>query len=319
MKIINDLDMPDHAFRAICLRQGRLEPPKLDHIGVSTLMGAPLPRYLFARYWHQLEVKASETMNALQGQMGHLLFNRVETDTETEIHLEVEFEGTRILGIADYYDPHLQTLGDAKFKQVNAVTAGNIRGYDDLAKQLNIYCWMARKMGYDVRHLQGDIYINGWTVYKAYGDSAYPKAPYLKLSIPIWEDAFTANYVRKRLRVHDTAGIRLLQLIRSGEITRPESDLQKALDAAMLEIPICTDEERFMQPMKYAVMKKDQKKASRVLDTSPEAIRWLHDQKDAAKMYITQRKGGYMNCLHYCQTRAWCPHNKTLDKNETVE
>jgi len=306
-RIINDLEMPEHSFKAICLRQGRLEPPDLNHIGVTTLMGAPLPRYLNARYWHQLEIKASETMNALQGQMGHLLFAGVETETETEIHLKVDFEGARILGIADYYDPKLLTLGDAKFKQVNAVTAGNIRGYDDLATQLNIYCWMARKMGYKVNKLQGDIYINGWVVYKAYGDSAYPKAPYLKVPIPIWEEAFTANYVRERLRIHDTKAIRLLRR------AAPIDELwNTSLDMAMLEIPICTDEERFMQPTKWAVMKKGQVKAARLLDTESDAEHYLNSQKpaDAAKMYIKERKGGYFKCDFYCGVAGFCPHHK---------
>jgi hypothetical protein len=117
MKIVNDLGMPLHAFTAICLRQGRLEPPTLDYIGVTTLMGAPLPRYLNARYWHQLEVKASETMNAIQGQLGHLLFDKVETTTISKIPLQVEHDGFTIKGEADYYDPILFTLGDNKFKQ----------------------------------------------------------------------------------------------------------------------------------------------------------------------------------------------------------
>jgi hypothetical protein len=315
MKIINDLGMPDHAFKAICMRQGRPEPPKLDYIGVSALMNAPLPRYLFARYWHQLEQKASETMNALQGQMGHLLFDKVETDTETEIHLKVDFEGQRLYGIADYYDPKLKTLGDAKFKQVNAVTASTIRGTKDLETQLNIYCWMARKMGYTVEHLQGDIYINGWTVYRSYGDSAYPKAPYIKLSIPIWEDAFTANYVRERLKVHDTRAIRLLRE-RGPEI---EDGLGFVLEGAMLEIPVCTDEERFMQPTKWAVMRDGQKKAVKLFDNMNDAYTFIGLQKDAFKLGVTERKGGFFKCLHYCNVRGFCPHNKVLDTDpETV-
>jgi len=318
MKIVNDIGCPDHAFKAIFKHQGRMEPPKLDYIGVSAIMGAPLPRYLHARYWHQLEVKASETMNALQGQMGHLLFACVETDTLTELHLEVEFEGTRILGIADYYDPHLQTLGDAKFKQVNAVTAGNIRGHEELEMQLNIYCWMARRMGYKVDHLQGDIYINGWTVYKAYGESAYPKAPYLKLSIPIWEENFTANYVRERLRVHDTKAIQILRRFRPDMMPGIKPHEEYLLDAAMFEIPVCTDDERFMQPTKWAVMKDGQKKAVRVWDTHSDAEHFIHNQKpvDAAKMSVTERKGGYMKCKFYCDVRGFCVHNRKDEKED---
>ncbi len=316
MRIINDLGMPEHAFAAICLRQGRLEPPKLDYIGVSTLMGAPLPRYLYARYWHQLEVKASETMNALQGQMGHLLFDKIETDTLTELHLKVDFEGQVIYGIADYYDPKLKTLGDAKFKQVNAVTASTIRGTADLETQLNIYAWMARKMGYDVQHLQGDIYINGWTVYRAYGDSAYPKAPYVKLSIPIWEEGFTTNYVRERIKVHDTEAIRMLRGI---DVSNMGSDYLTALDERIALLPVCPDEERFMQPTKWAVMRDGQKKAVKLFDNSTDADTYLQAQKDAHKLSVTERKGGYMKCNFYCGVRAVCPYNKImLDKADEI-
>ena len=309
MKIINDLNMPDHAFKAICQRS-RTEPPKLDYIGVSTLMNAPLPRYLFARYWHQLEQKASESMNAMQGQMGHLLFDKVETETLTELHLKVEFEGQTIYGIADYYDPKLKVLGDAKFKQVNAVTATNIRGSKDLETQLNIYCWMARKMGYDVQHLQGDIYINGWTVYKAYGDSAYPKAPYIKLSIPIWEEAFTANYVSERLKVHDMAAIRILKELGPTNMEGIDDAELPVLSEFMMQIPVCTDEERFMQPTKWAVMRDGQKKAVKLFENMNDAYSFIGLQKDALKLSVTERKGGYMKCLHYCQVRGVCPHNQ---------
>jgi hypothetical protein len=304
MKIINDVQMPNHAFEAITKLQGRLEPPTLDYIGVTTLMGEPLPRYLNARYWHQLEVKASETMNAIQGQLGHLLFDKVETTTISKIPLQVEHDGFTIKGEADYYDPILFTLGDNKFKQVNSVTAQRISKDDSLERQLNIYCWMARKMGYDVRHLQGDIYINGWTVYKSYGDSAYPKAPYLKIPIPIWEEAFTTQYLSERLKIHDTVAIRLLKEYGPANSLTPLGVVR--LDAAMLEIPVCTDEERFAQPTKYAVMRDGQKKAVKLFDNPIDAEAFC-----GPKMSVVERKGGYMKCQFYCAFRhGLCPHNK---------
>lgn len=298
--------MPEHAFAAICLRQGRLSPPKLDYIGVSTLIGAPLPRYLYARYWHQLEINASDTMNAIQGQLGHLLFAGIESETQTEIHLSTNFEGTRIMGIADYYDPNLLILGDVKFKQVNSVTAGNISKDDYLEKQLNVYSWMARRQGLKVEHLQGDIYINGWVRYKTLGHDNYPKTPYLKINIPIWEENFTANYVRERIAVHDTKAIRLLRGQTDGDVS--------ALDAAMMEIPVCTDKERFAHPTRYAVMKEGQKKAVKLFDCSGEAKDFISAQTlaMASKMTVAERKGGYTNCLWYCNCRHICPYNKTV-------
>jgi hypothetical protein len=310
---VNDLQMPEHAFQAFKKLQGRLEPPTLDYIGVTTLMGAPLQRYLNARYWHQLEVKASETMNAIQGQLGHLLFDKVETTTISKIPLQVEHNGFTIKGEADYYDPILFTLGDNKFKQVNSVTAQRISKDDSLERQLNIYCWMARKMGYDVRHLQGDIYINGWTVYRSYGDSAYPKAPYVKLSIPIWEEPFTANYVSERLKVHNTEALNFLKFWGYPN----DSKMNDELFRRSLLIPVCTDEERFAQPTKYAVMKEGMKRAVKLFDRNDDAHTWIAAQlytKPSDKLSVTERKGGFFKCLHYCNVRGFCPHvKKELD------
>lgn len=319
MKIINDLNMPEHAFAAICLRQGRLEPPKLDHIGVGTLIGAPLPRYLFARYWHQLEVNASDTMNAIQGQFGHLLFDKVETTTISKVPLRVEFEGTTILGEADYYDPLLLTLGDNKFKQVNSVTAGNISKDDYLEKQLNIYCWMARRQGLKIEYLQGDIYINGWTRYKTLAGSNYPKKPYVKIRVPIWEDSFTTNYVRKRIAVHDTRAIKMLRDLGVNNIPVIENYSNynpEGLNAAMMEIPICTDKERFAQPTIYAVMKEGQKKAVKLFDHVRDAWEYVTIQTPAmaSKMNVVERKGGYIKCAWYCDTRMFCPYNRKAEK-----
>jgi len=305
MKVINDLGMPEHAFKAICLRQGRVERPKLDFIGVSTLLSAPLPRFLYARYFDQVEVLASETMNALQGQLGHLLFDKIETETQTELHLKTEFEGTLLYGIADYYDEKLKTLGDVKFRQVNSVTAGNISKDDYLEKQLNVYRWMARRMGLEVEHLQGDIFINGWVRYKAMGESNYPKAPYQKIIIPIWPDEQTTNYVRERIAVHDTRAIRLL---------RDALADYDEIDKAMMEIPICTDKERYTQPTKYAVMKEGQKKAVKLFDNSDSAYEFINTQKNNSNLSVTERKGGHIKCLFYCDVKQFCPHVKKDEK-----
>lgn len=314
MKVINDLNMPEHAFKAICLRQGRTERPKLDFIGVSTLLGAPLPRFLYARYFDQIEVLASETMNAIQGQLGHLLFDKIETETQTELHLKTDFEGTLLYGIADYYDAKLKTLGDVKFRQVNSVTAGNISKDDYLEKQLNVYHWMARRMGFDVEHLQGDIYINGWVRYKAIGESNYPKAPYQKIILPIWKEAFATDFIRERIAVHNTEGIRLLREIGSAN-TVSDEDTDR-LDYAMSCIPVCTDKERFTQPTKYAVMKEGQKKAVKLCATMAEARVYISGQSETmqGKLSVAERKGGHMKCLFYCDVKQFCPHVKKVEE-----
>ena len=87
------------------------------------------------------------------------------------------------------------------------------------------------------------------------------------------------------------------------------------LDAAMLEIPVCTDEERYMQPTKWAVMKDGQKKAVKLFDRDEDAENYIFtlagiSPAKGLKYSITERKGGYMKCLWYCGVSGVCPHNK---------
>lgn len=307
MKITNSLGMPDHAFKAISRLKGRTTAPELDYIGATTLMGAPLSRFLRTRYWDQLEFDVADTMNAIQGQMGHLIFDKVESITVTEIRLEVEFEGHKIKGIMDYYDPDTFTVGDSKFKQVNSVLAGAISKDDYLEKQLNIYAWMAKLSGMKVEHLQGDVYINGWVRYKALGSSAYPKAPYVKLQISIWDEKHAEHYIRERLKAHNTPAIRLLKELGPANMLAISEAERQALDNLMNQIPICTDEERWAAKPKFAVMKEGQKKAVRVFEDYMDACML---STTLAKSRVEERKGGDIRCLFYCDVKRFCPYKK---------
>jgi hypothetical protein len=284
--------MPNHAFLAICKLQGREEAPKLDHIGVSTLLGPPLIRYLSVKHHNDMVFDVADTMNAIQGQMGHLLFDKVESATITEVNLETTFEGQKIRGRADYYDPATKTLGDSKFRQVNSVL---------LEKQLNVYRWMAERSFMVVNRLQGDIYINGWVRYKAYGNPNYPQAPYQKIDVPMWSLTETENFVRERLAIHRTMALECLRLNDHDPVRMAEAEAA---------IPICTDEERYMQPTKYAVMKEGQKKAVKLFDSQADADRFIttFTTANANKLAVVERKGGYIRCMSYCPVRAFCAY-----------
>jgi hypothetical protein len=307
VKVTNSLGMPDHAFKAISRLKGRTTAPELDYIGATTLMGAPLSRFLRARYWDQLEFDVADTMNAIQGQMGHLLFDKVESKTVTEIRLEVEFEGMKIKGIMDYYDPETFTVGDSKFKQVKKAQADIISEHKDLRTQLNIYCWMARLSGLRVEHLQGDIYINGWNRMMAYGNTSYPKASYIKVEVPIWKDNFTEQYIRERLKAHDTPAIRLLKILGPANMLAISEVERLELDKLMNQIPICTDEERWASKPKFAVMKEGQKKAVRVFEDAMDACML---STTLPKSRVEERKGGDIRCLFYCDVKQFCPYKK---------
>jgi len=120
--------------------------------------------------------------------------------------------------------------------------------------------------------------------------------------------------------VHDTKAIDLLRKMGTDNIPLFEdigdNQSRQELLAAMMEIPICTDEERFAQPTKWAVMKEGQKKAVKLFDNKADAEGYLWAQTDtiARKLSVTERKGGYQRCLWYCNVAKFCPHvKKELD------
>lgn len=315
MKIRNDLGMPDHAFKAICKLQQRSAAPELDYIGVGSLLGAPLTRFLFTRYFDDIEFSVADTMNAIQGQLGHLLFDKVESRTMTEVSLEASMDGFLIRGRLDYYDPDTLTIGDTKFRQVNSVLARNIAKDDYLERQLNVYRWLAHQNGMIAEQLQGDIYINGWVRYKAYDSFNYPKAPYVKIKVPLWNMEFAESFIRERLAAHDLPAIRLLRDIRKGFETGPAA--MKRLDALMLDIPICTEKERFTAKSKWAVMKEGQKKAVKLFESREDAV--ASGLISSVKHSLVERKGGNIKCMYYCDVKPFCPYKKIVDNKEAVE
>lgn len=307
MKVTNKLGMPDAAYFALCSLQGLERGSNLNYIGVSSLLGAPLVRFLKNRHWDEIEIDASDTMNALQGTLAHLLFEKAAKKYpdrfRPELYLKATIENFNLRGVADLYDAETATLHDAKFKQVNSVTAGKIRGDDYLEKQLNVYAWMATQMGYPVKRLQGDVFINGWVVYKAMEhDSAYPKHPYIKMDIPLWPTNTTEAFIIERLKIHDTKAIRALKAHNENQFLPTIQEV----DNLICELPICTPEERYQKKETYAVMKKGRKSALRVFPTVQQAVGYQNTADGVT--YIETRPGGNMRCIFYCDVRGFCPY-----------
>jgi hypothetical protein len=79
--------------------------------------------------------------------------------------------------------------------------------------------------------------------------------------------------------------------------------LHMAADAG--QIPPCTDDERWLRDEGYAVFKKGNKRAKRVLPTELEAQAYIGEQlrageKDARYLVIEHRPGRYARCEGYC-------------------
>ena len=83
------------------------------------------------------------------------------------------------------------------------------------------------------------------------------------------------------------------------------------------ELPLCSDEETWKKNDTWAVKKKGQKRALRVLDSEEEANQYMgwHNETDKAYTKKTDlelefRVGEYTRCGNYCSVADFCNQYK---------
>ena len=81
-------------------------------------------------------------------------------------------------------------------------------------------------------------------------------------------------------------------------------------------LPMCSNEERFREPDKYAVMKKGAKRAIKLYDNHEDAKN--HASTDD-NLYIEVRPGTDKKCLEYCNVCQFCDYWKNNYKDKEVK
>lgn len=182
-------------------------------------------------------------------------------------------------GQFDLYNAKEKKITDYKTCSVWKVIYGD---YSDWRRQLLIYAYMMRQIGFEVN--SGEIV----AIMKDHSkrDAKY-KADYPKLPVKVIKFEFT---------LEDFAEIESWLIDKFDEIRRCE---QLPDD----ELPLCTPEERYNSGDKYAVMKKGRKTALRVLDSMEEAEKWMADNGGDE---IKVRPGEDKKCIDYCSVCEFC-------------
>jgi hypothetical protein len=93
----------------------------------------------------------------------------------------------------------------------------------------------------------------------------------------------------------------------------------KAHGDAQHVLPLCSPEERWERPSKFALMKGGNKRATSLHDTNAEAEKALvvavtADIKNAASIRIEQRPAESIRCQQYCPARPVCSQADDLMK-----
>lgn len=285
--LTNEMGLPRPFVDAVD-REHRYVPKRYS---VTSLLKGVREAILLRRHVDEIDQDVSDMVWLIFGTAVHSVLERSqESDTQLkEGWLSVEMpNGYSMSGIFDLYDDSTGTVTDYKTASVWKVIKGE---FDDYRTQVLAYCWMLRRHGFDARRGEIVMLLKDHSKTKAETDRDYPKRP---VAVVSWD--FTDG---------DLDDFGMWAEARFEEIERCE----RLPDD---ELPVCTPEERWARPEKWAVTKRGNKKASRLFDTEREALAYasFRETEDKRAYDVTHRPGEDVKCLKYCPVKAFCDYFK---------
>lgn len=286
MIITNNLKLPA-PFVNMAQRDYIYEP---NEYRVTSLLKGVRETILERRHDAEIERDVSDMVWMLFGTAVHgVLEKHEEGDNELkEQRIKIPFGDYVLSGQFDLYNDTTKTVTDYKTASVWKIIFGD---FEDWRRQLLIYCYMLRKIGFDAQGGEIVAFLKDHSKRDAKVKADYPQFPVKKVSFAFSDDDFIECEQWLMARFEEIAAAEKL----------PDD-----------ELPLCTPEERFNSGDKYAVMKKGRKTALRVMDNLEEAERWKSEHGGDE---IQKRPGEDKKCLDYCSACQFCSHYKEVVQN----
>lgn len=244
-------------------------------ISVTQLIQPPQIRFLARGL--EAEEDASEFIWRLLGQAVHTILERAYPDTAiVEKRLFTTVLGWIVSGQFDVYEE--RTLTDYKITSVYARD-----GKQEWENQLNILRVLCHRNEMPVDKTQIVALFRDWRPKEALAGD-YPKSQVAVIPVDMWPLEKAEAYLEERVRLHQ-----------------------------MEAPPPCTDEERWKQPSKWALMQKGKKRAVKLFDARPFQIKLNEEQ------YWEPRPGAYRRCESYCRVSSICPQWKADEAKRSDE
>lgn len=278
MKLTNKFGLPDPVVRALT----RSEYSKGDsNRSITQLIDSPRVRILRQEHWDDLEEDVSEKMWAVMGTAAHKMFE----DTADEKHvseerLYTEIDGWVISGAIDVQKIENDGIVVMDYKTTSVWSV--ILGKSQWEYQLNCYAALVRRVkNVPVKGLKVIAILRDWRSKDAEEKPDYPRAPIVEVDIPMWTEEQQDAYLKERVALHQKAEFDRLTGV---------------------ELPYCSDDERWIKESKWALKRKGQKRAVKVFDNEPDAIAAVQDG-----MEVEFRRGEATRCkANWCRVSAWC-------------
>lgn len=273
MKLTNDFDLPEPIVQAV-LNDGYTRGDA--DISVTQLLDPPRKIALTKQHEDELTEDVSDRIFSLLGTAVHNVLEKAEVPGLQEERLYAEYGGWTVSGQFDYMDED-GILWDWKtastYELQNGVKGGR-------TEQLNCYAALARLNGLTVSGLRVGFILRDWSKTKSKRETNYPPHQVVVYPITLWSPAQQDAFIEERVRLHQ---------------------------AALINLPECSDEDRWARPNKYAVMKPGGNRAVKLFDTNEEAIFFCKGDQ-----YVEERTGASIRCESYCPALNWCDQGRLV-------
>jgi hypothetical protein len=283
MKITNKFNVPE---TLLSLAQRDFYTKGSADYSVTEIISPPRIQRLRKKHFDDIEQDVSDMLWMLLGTALHVVAERSVTEGYTnEERIIVDMDGVKLSGAVDVQrdDEDGITIYDYKFTSAWAL----MNDKPEWEQQQNIYRYLIeRAKGKPVKGLKICALIRDWSRRDAQNKPNYPQAPIQVVDIPMWTMKQTESFIWERIEAHRDSKVR--------------ADWQE-------ELPLCTEEDRWIRETKYALKKEGRKTAIKVLDTQEEAQALLKEMPEKDKGFIEIRKGEAVRCTgNFCGVAQWC-------------
>ncbi len=281
MKITNNNNIPLPIYRAITQTKYSGENEKC-FASVTGLLKGTKQFILERRYANIIEEEASDRIWSLMGSAIHTVMERSSTQENlSEERLNATINDKVISGGVDLWEDGY--VYDFKFTSVRSFN--NEARINEWTKQLNLYAFLYKKAGFEVKGLKILAIFRDWqkSRYKNRKVSdSYPNQVE-EINLQLWSMEETEDFISRKLK-----------------------DIEDALDLPDQLIPNCSCDERWEEPAKYALIKPGASRALKVFDDKAEAETHRDGLKDKDNVLLEIRQGGSRKCEEYCPVSKFC-------------
>lgn len=237
-------------------------------ISVTRLIQPPQMRKLMREHGQELSEDASDRIWALLGQAVHTILERAYKGSSAIVERRIyrEVAGWNVSGQFDVLEDGI--LSDYKITSVYARD-----GKREWEEQLNLLRALAATDPSlsEITKLQIVAIFRDWRPKEALKDD-YPDSQVAIIPVTLWTIEKAEAFLHERVQQH-------------------QSD----------NPPPCTDDERWLQPEKWALMKKGAKRAIKLFEAKPDNVELQNGQ------FWEHRPGAYRRCESYCSVSSVCP------------